>query len=439
MGRTEPSIGRPPAAFRRDVRAKQARATLNKIIPSMLSAHPRARRGIEASELIVSPPAQPAQSRQPASQDSAPLESGQAPAGPRLTIHATDTLTAARSLLSNTSNSIKKVAILNMASPLSAGGGFLNGATSQEEFLCMRTTIITALRDEFYRLPEVGCVYSPSVLVFRSGADGQDAVLNKNDRWFVDIVSAGMLRLPDTEIDEETGQGEFVHAQDRELVIEKMRAVMRVLQQKGVAKVVLGAWGCGGAYCNPLGEIARAWRRVLVGQKKTRAKRKGGANGQIEESWRNLEQVLFAIKDQNMAEAFQAAFGDELEWVEEAEADLTDGEDHVREQGEAEKLVGRISELKIRIDRTSDVHLKERLEAVMTRLQSQIPEESGGHATQTEEIENGGETSEDQDEASEESRGDEASEEEEEKEEGDQSAEEGEEDEEKGEGIEWRR
>ncbi|KAJ3570110.1 hypothetical protein NPX13_g5840 [Xylaria arbuscula] len=56
MGRTEPTVVKPPAAFRRDARAKRARTVINKVIPALLSAHPRARRGIERSELIVDPP-----------------------------------------------------------------------------------------------------------------------------------------------------------------------------------------------------------------------------------------------------------------------------------------------------------------------------------------------------------------------------------------------
>lgn len=159
MGRTEPSVGRPPRAFRRDARAKKAKATINKSMPALLSAHPRARLGIEAAELVVSPPKN-------------------APAGPKemsrpgIVLRIADTLAAARGLLSSPANNTQKVSVLNMASPLSPGGGFLNGATSQEESLCMHTTLLPSLRDEFYRLPELGCVYTPDVLVFRDSEGG---------------------------------------------------------------------------------------------------------------------------------------------------------------------------------------------------------------------------------------------------------------------------
>lgn len=364
MGRTEPTIVKPPAAFRRDARAKQAKATINKLIPSLLPAHPRARRGIEASELIVAPP--------PTAQSS-PCPP------PRLSIRATDTLTAAQSLfLSSTTNNNnsnnKNVAILNMASPLSPGGGFLNGATSQEEALCMRTTLLPALRDEFYRLPELGCVYTPDVLVFRdseneNNSDEQHGELHKKkDRWYVDVVSAAMLRLPETEVVDD--EARYVHAKDRELVLDKMRAVLRVLVAKGAARVVLGAWGCG-AYGNPVNEIAKAWRRVLLGEASRRGSKKKKGKTTAVEQWSGIQEIVFAIKDVRMAEAFHEAFGEGLTWIEDEDKDSEgcgDGED-----GGLDDLLAKIEELRLRIDRAPNPRVKEGLQAVLVGLESQMP------------------------------------------------------------------
>lgn len=370
MGRTEPTIVRRPAAFRRDARSKRAKATVNKLIPSLLTAHPRARRGIEASELIVSPPASQSRRFEGTSAQSGP--SGDS-VGPRLTVQVADTLTAARSLLTGSGNQVRRVAILNMASPLSPGGGFLNGATSQEESLCMRTTLLPALKDEFYRLPEIGCVYTPDVLVFRSCSEQESDLLDKRDRWFVDVVSAAMLRLPETEIDDETGHSRYVHAKDRDLVLEKMKAVMHAFQAKGAAKVVLGAWGCG-AYGNPIGEVARAWRRVLLNDS-----RKGKALARAQRMWDGIEEVVFAVKDLSMAKALSEAFGDGLELAD--DEDEGDAEDSTQAGGhelEAKtgELCGRIEELRDRIDRTSDPRLKEGLQAVKAGLESQMSGES---------------------------------------------------------------
>ncbi|ROW00440.1 hypothetical protein VPNG_07970 [Cytospora leucostoma] len=367
MGRTEPSVGRPPPAFRRDARAKKAKATINKVIPSLLSAHPRARRGINAAELIVAPNAQP------------PSKVGNgAPSPPRLVIRSCDSLIAAHSLLASPANTTRKVAILNMASPLSPGGGFVNGATSQEEYLCMRTTLLPSLRDEFYRLPEIGCVFTPDVLVFRD-AEGED--LEKKDRWFVDVLSAAMLRLPETEVDEGTGRGRYVNQKDRETVVNKMRTVMRVAQIKGVQKIVLGAWGCG-AYGNPMGEIARAWRRVLLGGGEGRArgkKAKVTKSTEMLETWEGVEEVIFAIGDSGMAGAFTSAFGDGLDWADEGD----NGDDSADDENNAEEvrvkeLQDRMDELQLRISRAPNDRMKSGLQAVLAGLKSQVPEQGPG-------------------------------------------------------------
>ncbi|KAJ9637840.1 hypothetical protein H2199_007335 [Coniosporium tulheliwenetii] len=57
MGRTEPTINIQPQAWRKEARAKAAKATASRTIPALLSSDRRARRGVDAAELIVDPPA----------------------------------------------------------------------------------------------------------------------------------------------------------------------------------------------------------------------------------------------------------------------------------------------------------------------------------------------------------------------------------------------
>ncbi|KAK7915028.1 hypothetical protein PG985_012731 [Apiospora marii] len=377
MGRTEPSVGQPPAAFRKDVRAKKAKATLNKTIPSLLSTHPRAKRGNEAAELIANPSARNTQhedSKASHKGNNGNVDATQS-AAPRLILQAADTLTVARRLLENSDsgksdlgNKVARVGILNMASPLSPGGGFLNGAGSQEEYLCMRTTLLPSLKDEFYRLPELGGVYTPDVLVFRDDA-GDD--LEKKDRWFVDCVSAGMLRFPDISVDEETGRGSYVLGKDKELVLEKMRSVMRIFQAKNVRKVVLGAWGCG-AYGNPVGEIATAWKRVLLGN--TNSKQARGKNKSKGETWHVIETVMFAIKDPGMAEAFEEAFGEGLtreEPEQEAEEESEDDADTAR----VREIQDKIEQLELQVQQSRSTQLQDGLRTVLASLHTQLANE----------------------------------------------------------------
>lgn len=370
MGRELPSVGQPPAAFKKNVRSKKAKATINKVIPSLLITHPRAKHGIYAVELIVRPPAQDLHA---ASIKEKPVPAAVANADEselQIRLRVTDTLSAARELLRNPitqkddlGNRSARVGILNMASLLAPGGGFLNGASSQEETLCMCTTLLPSLSDDFYRLPEVGGVFTPDVLVFR---DEVAEDLGKRDRWFVDCVSAGMLRFPSISVDETTGRGSYSSSKDRELVIEKMRAVMRMFQARSVKRVVLGAWGCG-AYGNPVGEVAAAWKKVLLGGRHVQRSKKGRR-----ETWTGVETVVFAIKDVGLADAFGQAFGDGL--IPDDTEDISK-RDESGQDLEAEKLremQEKIAEMELRIDQARSPELKAGLTSILASLQSQV-------------------------------------------------------------------
>ncbi|KAL2752014.1 hypothetical protein ACRALDRAFT_2141748 [Sodiomyces alcalophilus JCM 7366] len=427
MGRLQPSRGLPPAGFLRAARAKKAKATINQLIPSLLSTHPRARRGIEAAELIVvdqetgtlrgasgeklqAPPAPagPVSCDSKSSHRNASSKTNASqthpPPSPRITLVVADTLSAARALAeenpnpefkpSNPTDSkttqesspsplSQRVAILNMASPLNPGGGFVNGATSQEESLCMRTTLLPSLRDHYYRLPDLGAIYTPDVLVFRSDDDDAAAdVLEKKDRWFVDCISAAMLRNPETEADS-SGRRRYVRDKDRQLVLDKMKMVMRICRARGVRRVVLGAWGCG-AYGNPVGEVAAAWRKVLLPRttdggkgKKAKGERRGSGGGSGED-WRDVvEEIVFAVKDAGMADAFATSFGEglvreELAGSIEEEEEGGDHDDDPEEANRAE-LRARISELEVRIQASTNPQLKQGLHSILASLVSQLP------------------------------------------------------------------
>ncbi|TEA15790.1 hypothetical protein C8034_v001941 [Colletotrichum sidae] len=345
MGREQPTIVLAPASFRKAARAKKAKATLNQLIPTLLNGHAPARRGIEAAELIVEP--------RPLKEQPTELPT------PQLILEVSDTLTAAHALVAeNARPGRDRVAILNMASPLNPGGGFVNGAGSQEESLCMRTTLLPSLKDEWYRLPELSAVYTPDVLVFRD-EDAED-VLHHNERWYVDCISSAMLRNPETERDDETGFSHYVTDKDRQLAMEKMKVVLRVCQMKGITRIVVGAWGCG-AFGNPVGEIAAAWRKVLLPRVDSRAKSK-----KVRETWNGIERVVFAIKDEGMANAFEEAFGTGLvreepeSENEESDVEADDGEDDSRQQT--------IRDLQMRVENTQKPELKAMYQRVLDGL-----------------------------------------------------------------------
>lgn len=389
MGRAQPTVILRPQAKRRSDRAKQAKDTVNRTIPDLLKSSPRARHGIHNARLIVDPPTLAPEIK--ASGTSTPKK--QPIAAPTIRIRYTDTLTAARHLTSSsrrasatsrdTTSKPRNVCLLSMASPLRPGGGFLDGATSQEEFLCMRTTLYPSLWDEFYRLPEVGGILTPDVLVHRDSTPDADE-LPKRERFFVDVISSAMLRFPETNnvrrpADGEEGAegactcGVSYCDRDRELVTRKMRAVMRMAQQQGAEKLVLGAWGCG-AYGNPVKEVAKIWKRVLLGTPRRK------------EDWAGVKEVVFAINDRTMLREFEKCFADVMTREmptsppQEPEGGKTVSTGSSPVIGGAKtpttelvnELVSKIQETELQLDQISNPRSKARLRDVIANLNRQL-------------------------------------------------------------------
>ena len=446
MGRTEKSQGLAPPAIRKDIRAKQARHIVNKVVPAVLASNARARHGADGSELIVDPgPSfgeagvgkeskskdgvrangseeagyvkRKGQGRRKAKGGDAMDEDGfgneerdggktrgKARGKKRndsldeglsnlnlkaatpvssskersVRIIATDSLTAAHMLTHPSKSTGKKpqnACILNMASPLRPGGGVYAGATSAEEFLCARTTLLPSLKEEYYRLPELGGIYTSDVLVLRNSASLGDSAgeLSPGERWYADVITAGMLRFPELEGEED--EEKRLEKKDREVVERKIRSVFRMAEGKGVRKLVLGAWGCG-AYGNPVRDVAEAFRRVLdgappVGSKKGKATSlPSGA-----ETWPCIEDIIFAIGNRKMATDFAAAFGGKIE-VEDGPGSA-DMEDEDEEDTVAEELRTKIQEMEGQISKVWNPDLKMRMGVILDGLKAQLREREG--------------------------------------------------------------
>ncbi|KAF2439254.1 hypothetical protein P171DRAFT_477020 [Karstenula rhodostoma CBS 690.94] len=434
MGRTGKSQGLAPPAIRKDMRAKQARHIVNKVIPGILASNARARRGAEGSELIVDPghgyaqgeetkqetskagkqkdSSEPkylkrkGQGRRKAQNDA--LSNDSSPRAPpaakkpqhyleraplKIRVLATDTLTAAHALTRPRSRTTPNPCILNMASPLRPGGGLLAGATSQEEFLCARTTLLPSLKDTFYRLPERGAIFTRDVLVFRTHLplDDPRGEIPSTARWWVDVVSAGMLRFPDLEGGEEEKR---LGGKDRAAVEGKMRAVLRIAVGAGARRVVLGAWGCG-AYGNPVVDVAEAWRAVLVPEVAEGGVSPPGRGkaGRKVEMWEGLEEVVFAIGSMKMAREFARAFGG---------VEVEEGpESHEGEEGDetdevAEELRAKIAEMEGQVDKVWNAELKQRMSVILEGLRVQLREREGGRGVSGEEEEGSGDEEEEE-------------------------------------------
>ncbi|KLJ08436.1 hypothetical protein EMPG_16122 [Blastomyces silverae] len=163
----------------------------------------------------------------------------------------------------------KPVCVLNMANAHNAGGGWKRGALAQEEALCYRSSLSFSLKLRYYPLPEMGAIYSPTVLVIRANMDeGEHKLLDLSqpDKLpVVGVISVAALCVPEVRTREVPGLGVrqvYKDPADREIMKEKMRVVLRTAVVNQHRRLVLGALGCG-AFENPKEEVADCWAEVF--------------------------------------------------------------------------------------------------------------------------------------------------------------------------------
>ncbi|EOO02425.1 putative mitochondrial chaperone bcs1 protein [Phaeoacremonium minimum UCRPA7] len=166
-----------------------------------------------------------------------------------------------------------RVAVLNFASDIHPGGGWLNGAVAQEEALCYRSSLSLSLHKRYYPIAARQGLYTPDVVVIRSAMSNHHALLTPEtkpaDLPVVSVVSIAAIRNPPykkvsiTKGDSTpTTKVVFVKPGDRELTKDKMRLTLRISAYKGHSLLVLGALGCG-AFHGPVEDIADCWAEVL--------------------------------------------------------------------------------------------------------------------------------------------------------------------------------
>lgn len=145
--------------------------------------------------------------------------------------------------------------VLNMANPVVAGGGFLNGARAQEEELCRRTNLYPALQRAQYPLPEFGVLWSSPVDVIRHGSDCD--YLSSRTTFQVAVASAAAYQWPPVD-----WKLEKLHEPVRSKMQRKIHALLAVAAMLGHSMLVLSAWGCG-AFGNPGRDVAELFREAL--------------------------------------------------------------------------------------------------------------------------------------------------------------------------------
>jgi len=154
----------------------------------------------------------------------------------------------------------QNITVLNMASSTSPGGGYLSGASAQEEALCRRSTLYLTIRRQrnFHPIPPHGGIYSPDVLVLRTNDDTQCSLLPVANRWWTSVISVAAIKKPRLTPSEE----DFAREVDREDTRERIRTILRIAALQDRKNLVLGSLGCG-AYSNPAKAVAACFKRVL--------------------------------------------------------------------------------------------------------------------------------------------------------------------------------
>ncbi|WP_342782097.1 TIGR02452 family protein [Saccharibacillus brassicae] len=173
-----------------------------------------------------------------------------------------------------------RIGLLNFASAKNPGGGFLNGATAQEENLAISSGLyLSQLRNAGYYDANRACgsmmythhaIYSPDVVFFR------------DERFeLAPPVCASVLTLPAVNYGQVLLKGEDAD-QAKIAMLERMRLALAIFAERGDRTIVLGAYGCG-VFRNDPAEVASWWRRLLDG-----------------EGWSaHFEQVVFAVLDRS--------------------------------------------------------------------------------------------------------------------------------------------
>lgn len=166
-----------------------------------------------------------------------------------------------------------EVAVLNMASYHTPGGGVTRGSSAQEESIFRRTNIFKSLyqfhdigknygvdqiKESRYPLNyNFGGIYSPSVTVFRAAE--RDSCELLDEPFTVDVISVPAVKNP------KVRNGKLAPWVVDTLKT-KIRQIFDIALSHGNDALVLSAFGCG-AYGTPPSEMARLFKEVIDSEK----------------------------------------------------------------------------------------------------------------------------------------------------------------------------
>lgn len=149
----------------------------------------------------------------------------------------------------------KRPLVLNFANGVEPGGGFLRGATAQEEALCRSSALYaTLIGDPMYRYHREHnrdessnwAILSPDVPVFRN-----DQGMELDTPWLLSFLTCAAPYAP-----------ALGPVRSAALLEDRIRRVLSIARAYGYTELVLGAWGCGAFRNNPR-QTARDFRSII--------------------------------------------------------------------------------------------------------------------------------------------------------------------------------
>ena len=192
-----------------------------------------------------------------------------------------------------------KIGLLNFASATKPGGGFINGASAQEESIARSSTLHLSLDSRratpFYEL-HIGdhrggfyshaMIYSPSVTIFRDD-DGHWLCPYHVDIVTSPAVNAGLVR--------KLRYGRRSDTERRIITVmkERMGRILALFERSGTRNLVLGSFGTG-VFQNDIGSLAKIWGELLCAP----GSRFAGS----------FDEVIFAIPDGYTRLKFEIGF-----------------------------------------------------------------------------------------------------------------------------------
>jgi uncharacterized protein (TIGR02452 family) len=180
---------------------------------------------------------------------------------PDIVVVPLTTLDAAQALTEKTG---RAACVLNFASAKHPGGGFENGALAQEEDLCFRSTLYSALalQKDYYaesiRNLRDGLYFNKAIFT-RGAVVIRDASYNLCAPWIFHCVTAP---APNRGAAIKNGISEAIVEQ---AMAERIDLVLNTMATKEQRDIVLGAFGCG-VFRNKPDRVATMFHKALRGR-----------------------------------------------------------------------------------------------------------------------------------------------------------------------------